>query len=1343
MALKNTCLTALLVACGCLHALAVSPSGSPIQVASSNDITLARTFPETNLRGYGRLSGRLWKTSSGSILEICTDSPEKALLVQAKYLSDLTALPGVSEEATEIEKRKFVFYKAAGQGGIAAVQSGKSVFLLAALPDTMVAKMYGEYLTGNKSDANFTPQVDVPMYLDRWDKFGFRFYYTYPWTTPEGRPKSDKKGSASARSPELTYDFLQEFEFARENDRSGLVFWLDPLEIDTAEGLTNESNLDYAIKAAAEAKLPIGVNLTVYKPAAWLFNRYPEQMAARMPQFLGTGMNPGQPFRQATGKISAVGTSLFDTSLAINQEIVRKFSPLPNVVSFLEPHGELRRPAMNMFIEYGPVADPSFREFLKKRYPTIRDLNAKWGTHFKDWADIRVPEIASFSGWNEDAIDLTGIWRISHEELLDGTKPIFNDRKIAKETKGRPLASKGSPEEWFAPDFDDSGWPEIEIPGNDKGFLWPNIPAVVRRSFDIPADWLAKNKRTWIYVWDLNEASGDSVKVVLNGKTVGEELAGGKNEGHWGAFEVSSVIKTGKNQLSIRLPRGVFRYRVYLSGVEPAQYPDLGKERNARWADFSDWTAWTIVDSTRRGVEMIRQIDPDKPIDVMAPDAYADGVKTLGKMYGINFKNTGYMAAFWADFLPSVMRGAGLPCSVEPGGPAQDLPTLKSMLGNWSTEGIQGVDYFQHIGTILWNPELKDFFEKNLRIFKLIGKYHAPPAEIAALYSSRPHTLSVPWNMTPDRNLDSGYFSWNVRANLRGLYESDGITESSFAEGDTAKYKVIFDTNTSFMDKNLRDDIEKYIRDGGTFVSFVETGRHSSFTPDVWQLSELSGYQVIPSDSAHTENKENNRRIKPAPGQSIITDHLGKADVYGLSLKRTASNAQDILLWNDKTVAAGIRPIGKGYLVTIACRFSELRMHDRVSDIQKNQTDPLTVLLKAILSWRGIQPNSVEFGPNNSSVILRHFLSNNGLYDVWVLFNQNGTNTASGEMTFRDGSVPTWGTNVRTGDTMAISNGKLPLTLAPLETQAYLTPRDQITSAPGEWFALQRNWWQGTVSPPASSLPSIPSRISLDLGQDWSFKPLSADESAEALAGTGVDDTSWEKIPLGVWNLPNHRDVRRAILRRSFVVPKDWDAGEVSLWIQGEKEPTFIDRARIWLDGKLLRDWTSAGVTGEMAGGAFEPGSKHTLAMEITGNGTLNGTRGTAWLWHRPLPVASLDLSGEWKASNDLLRFDTVTALPGTYNAFSLRKIVEIPTDKRGLNAVLTVDADEGIAGIVFNGKFLARISGSTNERFDFNVTPWVKYGQANDIELLHSRGPGKGSIKAVSIDYYNPASYP
>ena len=49
-------------------------------------------------------------------------------------------------------------------------------------------------------------------------------------------------------------------------------------------------------------------------------------------------------------------------------------------------------------------------------------------------------------------------------------------------------------------------------------------------------------------------------------------------------------------------------------------------------------------------------------------------------------------------------------------------------MGRWITEGTQGVDYFMHIGDVLWKPEMKEYFSRSQPLWHLIGKYHSPDA---------------------------------------------------------------------------------------------------------------------------------------------------------------------------------------------------------------------------------------------------------------------------------------------------------------------------------------------------------------------------------------------------------------------------------------------------------------------------------------------------------------------------------------------------------------------------------------------------------------------------------------
>ena len=79
-----------------------------------------------------------------------------------------------------------------------------------------------------------------------------------------------------------------------------------------------------------------------------------------------------------------------------------------------------------------------------------------------------------------------------------------------------------------------------------------------------------------------------------------------------------------------------------------------------------DWREWSRMASARRGVEMIREVDPNRQIDFMAPHGSANGLKTLTEQFGGNFKDTGFMSGVWADLLPSMMRGSGMPVAQNP-----------------------------------------------------------------------------------------------------------------------------------------------------------------------------------------------------------------------------------------------------------------------------------------------------------------------------------------------------------------------------------------------------------------------------------------------------------------------------------------------------------------------------------------------------------------------------------------------------------------------------------------------------------------------------------------------------
>ena len=140
--------------------------------------------------------------------------------------------------------------------------------------------------------------------------------------------------------------------------------------------------------------------------------------------------------------------------------------------------------------------------------------------------------------------------------------------------------------------------------------------------------------------------------------------------------------------------------------------------------------------------------------------------------------------------------------TVEPGGPAQDLRELRRFIGHWMTEGVQGVDYFYNLGDILWNPEQRPWFDANLPLVRLIGKYHCPRADVAVMYSGRTDRLAdFPWDNFDGEDFGlPGEFWSRMQLETRIPQPHDILLDTDFARGNADKYRVILDAGTVIME---------------------------------------------------------------------------------------------------------------------------------------------------------------------------------------------------------------------------------------------------------------------------------------------------------------------------------------------------------------------------------------------------------------------------------------------------------------------------------------------------------------------------------------------------------------
>ncbi|MGA2499439.1 MAG: hypothetical protein ABSH20_16990 [Tepidisphaeraceae bacterium] len=1271
-----------------------------------------REFPAITLRGYGALSGERWTSPGGasSSLRIICEDVERARIVHAKFLSDLGLLPGVKLISVDADQRKLTGRIVEGQGGVVAVRCGREVLILAAAEVGRLPALCGERIGAERKVDACEPEVAVPMFLDRWDRYGFRFYY-YPWTSPKDAAGKDIKD----------YNPLPEFDFAKERGL-GFVFWQTPHALDTAEGIMNTSFWDWGLRRCREFKLPVGINTDQGKPSS-LFNRYREQTIQRMPQYIG-GFYGLMNYDEGIPSWSS--TELVEASLAQIQTTVRLLGKFENVVNWLEPRGEMYHGPCDTLIDYGPLADIGYREFLRSKYGEVGTVARRWfgdPAALKSWDQVYVPELASFAGWGPEAIDLTGQWRISYEAARDASSATVS--------------------------LDDAKWPTVVAPGHDIAMLLPKKPAVFRRHIPIDAAWRKAHPRVWLYVWDMNDTrkKGNEVLAFVNGKPAAEALPG-HDEGHWMAVEVTDSLADGDNLIAVMLPDGRFGYRAYLSPAPPRQYPDLGERANAQWADFSQWLAWSRLRVIRRGAEMIRQADPDRPIVFMHPDMYAAGTKRICADFGGIFHNTGYMAAFWTDMNAMQARSIGLPTDVEPGSGAKDVPEFKRFLGLWSTEGIQGVDYFIHIGDILWNPEVRAYFEKTLNLWRLLGKYHVPTAHVAVMISDQTMRVTgFPWHHAdPNVNLASGEHHWRVGDRLLAEYERDSVDEGDFRCGNAGNYRVVIDTNTSIMDDEVLSDIEKWVRGGGVFVTFIQTGRHSPTQMDSWPISKLSGYAVTAIDKHGPDGKAlNPRHLVPAPGQEIFKgEDWPKASNYanGLTLKKQLPECQDLMLWPDGSTAVGLRRLGKGAVIHVGVKWAD--------DRGARNPEATSRLFSEIIQWQGIQRIPAATTP--SRVLMRRFVSNNGLYDVWVLWNDSNK-PASTSLIFRDGRRPMSAIDVITQAPVAVESAADGSRLAnlqfePMETRAFYTPRNQIAAAPERWFELQRSWWSGTQSP-GKPLAVFQSKLTLDLTEDWAFRPLPAQavtaEEANALAASGLDDSKWERLRFEIVSLPDHPDVRQGVLRKHFQVPADWNSGRVMLWVQSWSGWTFADTGRVYLDGKPLRDRAMAdGISGDDLTDTLTPGSSHVLAVIVSAKGSLLGPRGSVWVAHVPDPVARQDLSGDWAVSPDGLTYAAPAPLTEKSACMTARRTVRDDVTQSARNVVIHAAAKSGVLhGVIVNGHYVMRFHHWIGTDIDLNVTPWFKFDQDNEIILVTPGGTSPCGIHNVEIRYFDRGTYP
>jgi len=1285
-----------------------------------------------SLRGYGEISARIsYSTardgSDVSLTRIECESAEKARLLHAKYLSDLFSLFGTERADLLIDGRPVAGVHALDQGWILAGQRGQQVVIVSGTSRAGVGAVADQQV-GDPSGWAFTATAEVPAYLDKWDRYGCSFWHR-TWATPRGWSMMYKLDKPIEEFEPYDHDW--EFRFARDNG-VGLLFTVTACQHDRAAGIVDYPYVDWCVQACNRYGIPWQLQTFLGDGDTWLSNRYRAETMQKMPGYVGGYHQVASWYHGGQGMLSWCSRAGQDAALSLLQKAVARYKDDPWLVNYFEPHSEIAHGEYDLLLEYGPLADASYRRFLRgERCLSLDRLNGRWGTNYASWDEVRVPELASFMGWSREAIDLTGAWRVRYAALKEGEE-----------------------QRLFEAQFDAAEWPEIVAPGHDHQMFIEHKPAWWRREFTVPPDWLAKHKgqRLYLYLWDLNRRAKDRpVVAYLNGQRLGADV---RERGYGIAiFEVTEALRQGQNLLAVYLPEGYLAYRAYVAAHEPLQYPHLGRNQNARWVDFRDWVVWTRIEAVRRGLEMFRGLDRDRPIKMLAPDSIVDQAKRLALEYGGYFHNTGYMSAFYADFFPRLMQDVGLPSSAEPGNFPRTLQDMKMFWWRVVMTGLQTYDIFDHIGYVLWNQQIRDWFEHQQPMVHLLGKYHLPETRVAALNGVRAERLrSWPWYRAKRDLMSSGAWGANVTGHLEA--PASIITELDVKEGALANYDLVYDEATVIMSKELLARIEHWVRAGGTFVTLVYTGRHSELEPDSWPIGKLTGFDVAWVGKTYPDGHAEPHKLALEEGQDVFDPDYWRPPldpetfkevngpwpgIYGngIGLVPREPGCEVLMRWvHDGSVAVGRRKLGKGQVIAVGVKF----FNDRYWWGNRAHQDKF---VNDILHYCNIHSERRAWA--NGTLISgstaihdapagRRFLSNNGLYEVYLLCNHAEKQKDMRLSVSAGRTAPPWAFDVQTGQSLN-SEAKEervvfePVALEPLELRGLLVPRMKVAAAPWQWLRLQCRWWRGGDAAGkvlnADEWPNVE-----NLTPDWAFAPAEGvDLAAVSRVGAGSDG---KRMELTAWTYAVPEPVKEGIFRREFTVPKEWTDGQVYLHISSWVGATFVKQGQVWLDGELIRDW-NAGSLEQRLTEKLRPGTRHALVLRVRGTPYVGGVRGPAFLEYEPRPQEEISLTGLWATSSDGLRWDKPVRLPGKFKGRMARRTVSIPQDWEGKTVIChaLTDGHPVILSMITNGHMIRRHHHIFGTRCDLNIAPFLKFGADNEIEIVAN---GQGTVKVPEI---------
>ncbi|MFA6290710.1 MAG: hypothetical protein WC637_02950, partial [Victivallales bacterium] len=925
-----------------LTALSVAGFAFPISAKAADswdELFRVQTPATQTLRGFGRVETDSAGYQNGKqrvwVQTFRCESGEKAAVVIGKFLADLGLSPKV--ETVKI--------KAGGQDVPAVAAAGGMLFI------GCVNGSEGRVICGTGKDGleaflkarpelarGAVDKAAYPTYLDRFDRYGWGLYgldgyrNTHDWMGVAAK----LDGKKELKDPYEDFQWLVKLKnrFEPHLDPDGTL--------GNADGIITNADDDWTVKLAKEQGLPVTFRL--YGSAqsnyhGWLLRRF--------------GQYQNQPADFLIPRIGSYAVEMMQSWYAPDahryqavkaMEMVKKYTDEPHVMGWMHPYGEIQVGTWEYdHGDYGPYARASWQEYLRKQGCDLAEASRLYDRKvlFGDWEQIPVPEFATFAGLDGQVLNLGGKWWSRPEVSIDEK---IDDAWWKKSPEER---YQGLREKWWLGAADGKDWKLVNAPGG--GGLPQKTSAACttwfKRSFALTPDQLNRqsaigNQQSKIYLFWF-PISHDGIhsgvnkryhEIYVNGEKAGEI-------GMWGAVDVSRFLKSGDNQIAVRLQGNLWQGRIFLSSEEPKVFPALGENKNRLWVLWRQWLVDKPTEDIATVAEGMRQADPDRPIKIMAPIHLGPTrYLRLSRDYGMYPHFTG--EGMW--YFPWYKRYSYLydvPGSSETSQPApSDDPKCSEQFNSFRRVFMAGLNAHDPVfftQTYSRSPYLRPWWESHQVVLHQMGRYDLFGPQVLIFRSNMLETSIMPINPYPEIGDSSRYiqsaWNWDIgRGTLQTLGQSYlYLDERGIADGKMNGYRVMVDCGNEIMSEETRQAIADWVRAGGTFVALPFTGRSSLKKFDSWHIQELTGCGIGKLRTPGTG------KVNIKPDQSIFKANAGKSfpdsgssmdwvgnelNKYSVELKPGA-DCEVLAKYENGEAAVVKRRLGQGSVITFGSLF--------------------------------------------------------------------------------------------------------------------------------------------------------------------------------------------------------------------------------------------------------------------------------------------------------------------------------------------------------------------------------------------------------------------------------------